>query len=78
LTQFFAQPAFAKRFGIFDAPSNTYQIPAKWQNALGVGGQVGQILGLQITGWASDRFGYRLTMLIAIAALTGFLFLQCK
>jgi SP family general alpha glucoside:H+ symporter-like MFS transporter len=31
---------------------------------------------LQITGWASDRFGYRITMLVALICLTGFLFIQ--
>ena len=38
--------------------------------------QVGNILGLQITGPVAERFGYRLTMLVALVALTGFLFIQ--
>jgi len=76
LGQFYAQPAFAARFGFYDAASKSYQIPAQWQTALGAGGQVGQILGLQITGWASDRFGYRKTMAAALVAITGLLFLQ--
>jgi MFS family permease len=38
--------------------------------------QIGQILGLQVTGWASERYGYRPTMLTALVCLTGFLFIQ--
>ncbi len=76
LGQFYAQPAFAKRFGILDVATGTYQIPAKWQTGLSCSASVGQILGLQITGWASDRFGYRKTMFLALGAITGLLFLQ--
>jgi len=47
LGQFYAQPAFAKRFGFFDPGSQSYQIPTKWQTALGTGGQVSQKLLLQ-------------------------------
>jgi MFS family permease len=56
--------------------SDRYEIPTKWQTALGVSTQIGNILGLQITGVASERFGYRITMLIALVCLTGFLFIQ--
>ena len=75
LGQFYSNQSFAKRFG---EPSGDgkYQIPARWQTGLSVSVQVGQILGLQITGWASEKYGYRPTMLIAIVALTGLLFMQ--
>ena len=29
-----------------------------------------------LAGWASERFGYKPTMLVALVALTGFLFIQ--
>ena len=76
LGQFFANQAFAKRFGIFNPVADKYEIEAKWQTGLSVGCQVGQILGLQITGWASERYGYRPTMMFALICLTGFLFIQ--
>ncbi len=76
LGQFYAQPSFAKRFGSFDVGTGTYQIPAKWQTGLSASASVGQILGLQVTGWASDRFGYKKTMMLALTAMTGLLFLQ--
>ncbi|KAG7528581.1 hypothetical protein FFLO_06067 [Filobasidium floriforme] len=76
LGQFYAQPAFARRFGKLNPVKGIYEIPTKWQTSLGVSTQIGNILGLQITGWASERFGYRITMLVALICLTGFLFIQ--
>jgi SP family general alpha glucoside:H+ symporter-like MFS transporter len=76
LGQFFANQAFAARFGVFDAAAGIWEIPAQWQVGLGTSASVGQILGLQITGWASERYGYRPTMMVALIALTGFLFIQ--
>lgn len=76
LGQFFANQAFAQRYGVFNPDAGRWEITAPWQTGLSVGTQVGQILGLQITGWASERFGYRPTMLIALICLTGFLFIQ--
>jgi len=76
LGQFYAQPAFAKRFGVDVKGNGDYQIPAKWQTGLGCATQIGNILGLQITGVLSEKLGYRPTMLIALFLLTGFLFIQ--
>jgi SP family general alpha glucoside:H+ symporter-like MFS transporter len=76
LGQFYANQSFAKKFGVYDANNDEYQIPARWQTGLSCAVQIGSILGLQITGWASERFGYRPTMMIALIALTGFLFIQ--
>lgn len=53
LGQFYANQSFAKRFGEYDTKAEKYQIPAKWQTGLSCSVQVGQILGLQITGWVS-------------------------
>lgn len=75
LGQFYAQPAFVERYGE-KTEAGRYEIPAKWQISLGVASQVGAIIGLQITGFASERLGYRATMLIAMACLTGLLFIQ--
>ncbi|KAJ9103181.1 hypothetical protein QFC21_002603 [Naganishia friedmannii] len=76
LGQFWAQPAFAQKYGAFDPKSGTYQVAARWQTGLSCAVQVGNILGLQITGPVSERLGYRPTMLIALVCLTGFLFIQ--
>lgn len=75
LGQFYAQPAFVAKYGEKTA-AGVYEIPARWQTGLQVALQAGQILGLQITGVFSERYGYRITMLIAMVCLTGFLFIQ--
>lgn len=75
LGQFYAQPSFVERYGQL-TEAGRYEVPAKWQISLGVASQVGTILGLQITGIASERWGYRVTMLIAMVCLTEFLFIQ--
>lgn len=74
--QFFAQPAFAQKYGNYNPNTGFYEIPTRWQTALSMSINVGNILGLQVTGFAVDRLGYRLTMLIALVCMTGFLFLQ--
>jgi SP family general alpha glucoside:H+ symporter-like MFS transporter len=40
LGQFFANQAFAKRFGIFNPTEDRWEIPAKWQSGLGVSASV--------------------------------------
>ena len=65
-----------QRFGELNPVKGIYEIPTKWQTSLGVSTQIGNIIGLQITGYAAERFGYRITMLVALICLTGFLFIQ--
>lgn len=71
---FFAMPAFAKKYGVCNATGKC-EIPAPWQSGLTNGSQVGSIIGLQLTGIASERFGYRKTILAALVAMTAFIFI---
>lgn len=71
---FFAQPAFQRKYGVCK-PNGECEIPAPWQTGLTNGSQVGSIIGLQLTGIASERFGYRKTILAALIAMTGFIFI---
>lgn len=71
---FFSQPAFRARFGTLGS-SGTYQIPAPWQAGLSNGSNVGQLLGLWMTGIACDRWGYRKTIAASLAAVTAFIFI---
>ncbi|RMZ76506.1 hypothetical protein DV738_g4912, partial [Chaetothyriales sp. CBS 135597] len=76
LNTFYAMPPFRRKYGK-ELPDGTYQIPAKWQAGLSNGTQCGQILGLVINGWVSERFGYRWTSivcLVLIAAWTAIYF----
>lgn len=76
LGQFYAQPAFARRFGSYSEAGGRYQISPAWQTGLSCATSIGNIFGLQITGWGCERYGYKKTMIFAIICLTGFLFIQ--
>ncbi|KAK9238567.1 general substrate transporter [Lipomyces kononenkoae] len=75
LGSFYAFPAFVKKFGELQ-PDGTYEIPARWQAGLSNGAYVGEIVGLFIAGYASERFGYRKTMITALVAISAFIFIQ--
>ncbi|KAJ8102402.1 general substrate transporter [Lipomyces tetrasporus] len=74
LGSFYAFPTFVQKYGEL-RPDGSYQISAAWQAGLGNGARAGEILGLFATGIISERFGYRKTMLGALFALTGFVFI---
>ncbi|KJR87468.1 MFS transporter, SP family, general alpha glucoside:H+ symporter [Sporothrix schenckii 1099-18] len=74
LSSFYGYPAFQKRFGQPLADGSSYQISARWQSGLANGSQVGQILGLVASGLLADRFGYRATILGALALMVAFIF----
>jgi len=74
LGSFYAYPEFVKTFGNLQ-PDGTYQIPAHWQAGLGNGSSVGGIIGLLLNGYVSERFGYRRTMIVALIAMIGLIFI---
>ncbi|KAI5283655.1 hypothetical protein KEM54_001956 [Ascosphaera aggregata] len=54
-----------------------WQVPARWQSGLSNGAACGEIIGLFINGWISERIGYRKTVLgclLLIAAFTTIFF----
>lgn len=76
LANLYAFPSFNKRYGSATGDPNTpYQIPAAWQAGLSNGANVGEILGLFINGIASERFGYRKTMIVSLFAVAAFIFI---
>lgn len=75
LGTFYAFPAFNKKYG--HLTDGTYQVSAEWQSGLSNGANVGEIIGLMINGYVSERFGYRytvMTCLAIIAAVTAVFF----
>ena len=70
----FAFAPFQRHYGKRQ-PDGTYQLTAAWQAGLANGASVGEILGLFINGWASERFGYRKTLLTSLFAVTCFIFI---
>ena len=76
LSNFYAFPQFNRKYGK-KLPNGTYQVPAPWQAGLSNGANCGEIIGLFINGWVSERFGYRytvMTCLILIVAFTAIFF----
>ena len=71
LSNFYAFPVFNKKYGE-QLPDGTYQVPARWQAGLSNGANVGEIIGLFINGWASERFGYRYTVMTCLVLITAF------
>ncbi|KAK7516403.1 uncharacterized protein IWZ02DRAFT_475774 [Phyllosticta citriasiana] len=70
LGSFYAVDAFNKKYGEL-AKDGSYQIPARWQSGLSNGAYCGEIIGLMINGWVSEKFGYRYTVMTCLALLTG-------
>ncbi|OAG08015.1 general substrate transporter [Paraphaeosphaeria sporulosa] len=51
-----------------------WSVPANWQSALSNGARAGEVVGLVLNGFVSERFGYRKTMLGALVSMTAFIF----
>ena len=71
---FFSLPQFRQKFGQ-PLDNGEYQLTAIWMSGLQNGTQVGQILGLLVAGLVAERYGYRKTIIGALAALLAFIFL---
>src|SRR6187402_2401523 len=60
LKSLFALPAFQETY-TNGSKSGTSQISAAWQAGLTNGSSVGQLLGLLLSGYVSERIGFRMT-----------------
>ncbi|KAH8891244.1 sugar transporter [Thozetella sp. PMI_491] len=70
----FAQPAFQKRYGQ-PSTGTSYEISAPWQAGLNNGSAIGQLFGLLAAGYISERLGFRKTMMVGLAVITGLIFI---
>ena len=69
-----AFPSWLNKFGV-EAPDGSLNIPPSWQNGISAATNVGEIIGLQIAGFMSERLGYRMTIIFALGTLIGFIFI---
>lgn len=74
LGNLYASPAFNKKFGEYDAASDKYVVSAAWQSGLSNGARAGEIFGLIFAGWASDRYGYKMTTIGSLILMICFIF----
>ncbi|OAA37142.1 Sugar/inositol transporter [Beauveria brongniartii RCEF 3172] len=73
VNNFYAFPQFNKKYGeLTDPVKGTYEVPARWQAGLSNGAQVGEIIGLFINGFVSERFGYRWTVIGCLGLVAAF------
>ena len=71
LSNFYGNPVFNRKYGE-QLPNGDWQIPPHWQAGLSNGANVGEIIGLFINGWVSERFGYRYTVMTCLVLVIGF------
>ncbi|KAJ4142481.1 hypothetical protein NW754_009923 [Fusarium falciforme] len=71
VNNFYAFPQFNKKYGVL-GDDGTYQVPAAWQAGLSNGANCGEIIGLFINGWVSERLGYRYTVCACLICVAGF------
>lgn len=71
----FGFPAFQRKFGHETSKPGAYQLQAKWQTALGLASPLGNIVGIYINAFLTERWGHKKTCLGTLAFLTGVLFI---
>jgi MFS transporter, SP family, general alpha glucoside:H+ symporter len=77
INSFFAFPTFRRAYGKeHDIDGNiTHQIAPSWQSGLTNAAVAGEILGLMLNGYLTDKFGYHRTMIFALVWMSIFVFL---
>jgi SP family general alpha glucoside:H+ symporter-like MFS transporter len=71
INNFFAHPAYRKRFGNDYNVKGELVISTRWQTIIGAGNNVGSIIGLLLNGWLQSRFGSRRVYLVNLVLLIG-------
>lgn len=70
----YAYPSYKTRFGALE--NGEYQIPAKWQSAMGSGPQAGAIIGAFANGIIVQRYGYRKSLFLGLVLMSAFVFVS--
>lgn len=63
LGNLYASQVFSKKYGEWNPDDEKYQVSAAWQSGLSNGARAGEIIGLIIAGWFTDRYGAKKTTL---------------
>ena len=76
ISSFQAFPIFRRTYGQpADANGHNHQISPAWQTGLQNGAIAGEIIGLFLNGYLTDRFGYQRTMILSLIWMCLFVFL---
>lgn len=75
LGSLYGSPQFNMKYGKLNPKTGKWSVPANWQSALSNGARAGEVIGLLINGFVSERYGYRRTLIGALASITAFVFI---
>ncbi|SPQ24967.1 b5312376-c735-4eb7-ba15-e3e35c0f7a02 [Thermothielavioides terrestris] len=70
INNFYAFPQFNRKYGQ-RLSGDDWEVPAPWQAGLSNGANVGELIGLLINGWVSERFGYRWTVMVCLMLISA-------
>lgn len=74
LGSLYASPQFNRKYGTYNAATDKWAVSAAWQSGLSNGARAGEIFGLLIAGWTSDKYGYKVTTIGSLIMMIGFIF----
>lgn len=69
INNFFAHPAYLRRFGWPDAKGKQH-IPTAWQGGIGAGNNCGSIIGLLLNGYLQSRYGSRKVYMVRVTRIS--------
>jgi SP family general alpha glucoside:H+ symporter-like MFS transporter len=75
VNSFLASPTFQDSYGTIANPVTGHQISLAWQSGLSNAAVAGEILGLLLNGYCTDRFGFHHTIVGALIWLSLSLFI---
>ncbi|KAK0392261.1 hypothetical protein NLU13_1757 [Sarocladium strictum] len=75
ISNFYAYPAFAKKYGHWNEATGNYQLTAPWQAGLSNASGVGAFFGTLLNGVLVAKFGHIRVLIGALVALSCFIFI---
>jgi SP family general alpha glucoside:H+ symporter-like MFS transporter len=74
LGNLYASPVFNGKYGHWNEENKKYQVSAAWQSGLSNGARAGEIFGLIVAGWITDRYGSKKTTVVFLVMMIGTIF----
>ncbi|KAH7256143.1 general substrate transporter [Fusarium tricinctum] len=75
LSNFYAYPTFAQKYGEWNEETNNYQLSAPWQAGLGNAAGIGAFFGTLLNGHLVLKFGHIRVLIASLIALSCFIFI---
>lgn len=74
LGNLYASPIFNEKYGQWNPEKKKYQVSPAWQSGLSNGARAGEIVGLILAGFITDRFGSKITTILFLIMMLGTIF----